>query len=406
MKRYLPMVPIRVMYLHSTSNLPRSQKINTGLEAGIVAKTKSKRDLRLDFFRGLALCMIFINHLPNNFYERFTNRNFGFSDSAEGFVLMSGMAAGIAYGAVFARVSLWRAVAKVWGRAWQLYQTHLVITVLAIGIVAAGALLFGIVDPLFKNNLKALWGTPLKTIVGFVTLGHQMGYVNILPMYMVLLLATPFFILVGRKHPYALALFAVLGWALSAHFRINLPAYPNAGGWFFNPFCWQLLFVLGLLTGLHLREGKRFIPFSWPLVIICSGYLLFSLVWKEWSFLSKLGNSTLRDLYELGLPYWITSFDKTFLSMPRLLHILSLAYVISVIPQVTTMCETKLAAPIVLFGQYGLAIFASGTVIDIALQVVKNGGEVDFVLDTVLIGGGFIVLYLIAYTKSRLAVRP
>ncbi len=399
------MILVRVKCLPNSSNLTSAAKSNIGTEAGIVANTKTKRDLRLDFFRGLALCMIFINHLPNNFYEIFTNRNFGFSDSAEGFVLMSGMAAGIAYGAVFARVSLWRAFAKVWGRAWQLYQTHLVITVLAIGIVAAGAVLFGITDPLFKNNLKALWGTPLKTIVGFVSLGHQMGYVNILPMYMVLLLGTPFFILIGRKHPYFLALLSLAGWALSAHFRINLPAYPNEGGWFFNPLCWQLLFVLGLLTGLHLRDGKRFIPFNWPLVIICSAYLLMSLVWKEWTVLSKLGNNTLRDLNQLGFPFWITSFDKTFLSLPRLLHILSLAYVISVIPQVSAMCKTKFAAPIVLFGQYGLAVFATGTVLDIAFQVIKNGGKVDFVLDTILIGGGFIVLYLVAFTKNALAVR-
>lgn len=397
------MAPVRATSLLKSLNTTSGESLNTTVESGLVANAKSKRDLRLDFFRGLALCMIFINHVPNNFYEQFTNRNFGFSDSAEGFVLMSGMAAGIAYGAVFSRVSLWRAFAKVWGRAWQLYQTHLVITALAIGIVAAGSVIFGIHEPLFKNNLKALWNTPLETIVGFVTLGHQMGYVNILPMYMILLFGTPFFILIGRKHPYTLALVSLLGWALSAHFRLNLPAYPNEGGWFFNPLCWQFIFVIGLLTGLHLREGKRFVPFSWPLVVFCSAYLLLSLVWKEWEVVSKFGNSTLRDLYELGFPYWITGFDKTFLSLPRLLHILSLAYVISVIPQIIWFCETRIAAPIVLFGQYGLAIFATGTVIDIAFQVVKNGGPVNFTLDTILIGSGFIALYLVAYSKRALA---
>ncbi|MDP2781934.1 OpgC domain-containing protein, partial [Devosia sp.] len=55
------------------------------------------RDLRLDMFRGVALVMIFINHVPGTLYESFTNRNFGFSDAAEAFVFMSGMAAGLAY---------------------------------------------------------------------------------------------------------------------------------------------------------------------------------------------------------------------------------------------------------------------------------------------------------------------
>ena len=54
------------------------------------------RDARLDMFRGLALVMIFINHVPGTFYETLTSRNFGFSDAAEAFVFMSGLAAGLA----------------------------------------------------------------------------------------------------------------------------------------------------------------------------------------------------------------------------------------------------------------------------------------------------------------------
>ena len=43
------------------------------------------RDHRLDIFRGLALMMIFINHVPGNVFEHLTSRNFGFSDAAEAF---------------------------------------------------------------------------------------------------------------------------------------------------------------------------------------------------------------------------------------------------------------------------------------------------------------------------------
>ena len=62
-----------------------------------VAAPAAGRDPRLDVLRGLSLVMIFINHVPGNVYEKFTSRNFGFSDAAEGFVLMSGIAAGLAY---------------------------------------------------------------------------------------------------------------------------------------------------------------------------------------------------------------------------------------------------------------------------------------------------------------------
>ena len=59
------------------------------------------RDARLDMFRGLALIMIFVNHVPGTIYETYTSRNFGFSDAAEAFVFMSGMAAGLAYSGRF-----------------------------------------------------------------------------------------------------------------------------------------------------------------------------------------------------------------------------------------------------------------------------------------------------------------
>ena len=65
---------------------------NTGLSPAALAAgaaPKSARDPRIDLFRGLALVMIFINHVPGNPYEALTIRNLGFADAAEAFFLMS-----------------------------------------------------------------------------------------------------------------------------------------------------------------------------------------------------------------------------------------------------------------------------------------------------------------------------
>ena len=59
------------------------------------------RDARLDVFRGLALVIIFIDHLPDNFWSQYTLGRWGVSAAAEGFVLIAGIAAGLAYGAYF-----------------------------------------------------------------------------------------------------------------------------------------------------------------------------------------------------------------------------------------------------------------------------------------------------------------
>ena len=122
------------------------------------------RDQRLDMFRGLALVMIFINHAPGTLYENWTSRNFGFSDAAEAFVLMSGIAAGLAYSNAFRSGPLWPAVARVWARARTLYFVHLVTTLMTLAIFAAAALWFGIDQPLGSNNVGQLFQHPLGFI--------------------------------------------------------------------------------------------------------------------------------------------------------------------------------------------------------------------------------------------------
>src|SRR5437868_1340035 len=57
-----------------------------------------ERELRLDLFRGLALWLIFVDHLPNNILAWLTIRNYGFSDATEIFIFISGYTAAFVYG--------------------------------------------------------------------------------------------------------------------------------------------------------------------------------------------------------------------------------------------------------------------------------------------------------------------
>ena len=80
---------------------------------------RQARDLRLDFFRGLALWFIYLDHIPNNAVSWITLRNYGFSDAAEAFVFISGYAAAVAYVGVLARRGWLRATAQIARRVWQ-----------------------------------------------------------------------------------------------------------------------------------------------------------------------------------------------------------------------------------------------------------------------------------------------
>ncbi|MFK4812338.1 OpgC family protein [Devosia sp. ZW T5_3] len=367
------------------------------------AAPQSGRDERLDMFRGLALLMIFINHVPGTFYEGLTSRNFGFSDAAEAFVFMSGMASGLAYSNRFRTGSLWAATAKVWARARQLYFVHITITILSLAIFAAAAKWLGLGELLAKNNIAPLFQQPLGTMVGIPLLTHQLGYLNILPLYMTLLLVTPLLIIVGLRWPVPLALASVLLWAIAGEFRLNFPNYPNEGGWFFNPFSWQLVFVLGLLSGMAMKVGKRFIPYQPVLFGLAAAILVFTLIWMKVPPIGKAMNGTMGWFGSMGTPFYLIWFDKTFLTLPRLLHALALFYVLGHLPIMRTIAQSWIAAPFRLMGRQGLAVFAAGTVLSMALQVVKAPMDAHPLWDGLLLGGGLLFLVGLAWVLTKTA---
>src|ERR1700675_4338112 len=80
-----------------------------------------ERELRLDLFRGLALWLIFIDHLPPNILTWFTIRNYGFSDAAEIFIFISGYTAAFVYGRAMLQVGVVVATARILRRVWQIF---------------------------------------------------------------------------------------------------------------------------------------------------------------------------------------------------------------------------------------------------------------------------------------------
>ncbi len=71
-------------------------------------------------------------------------------------------------------------------------------------------------------------------------------YLDILPVYMVVLAMVPAAVALSRLHRLAVPAVSILLWLAAGHFGWNLPTEPTEPrGWFFDPFCWQLLFFSG-----------------------------------------------------------------------------------------------------------------------------------------------------------------
>jgi len=357
------------------------------------------RDARLDFLRGVALVMIFINHVPGTVYENFTSRNFGFSDAAEGFVLISGIAAGLAYSPAIARGITWPSVGRIWHRAWTLYLIHLLTTVLAIAVVAAGVLWLDTAALLKEHNLGPIFTRPFGVQMGIPLLSHQIGYANILPLYAVLLMVTPFALVAALNWPRALIAGAAVLWFRSGHFYIDFPNFPNAGGWFFNPLSWQLLFAIGLATGAALRRGQRLVPDRLWARWATGLFLLVAAVCTLNPTAQAAMGTMLWRLQDAGMPRIITAFDKTYVSVPRLLHILALTYVLSALPLVKRASAHRLAQPFALLGRQALPVFALGSVLCIGAQGIMFATGQGFGMDLALVGGGLAAQWALAAAR-------
>lgn len=350
----------------------------------------SKRDHRVDFLRGLSLASIFINHVPGNLYEKWTHKNFGFSDAAEVFVILAGFASAYAYYAGFARGERWTASLKALKRAWILYLAHITTTIAGVAIFSFAALWLGkpayVDDSFVFMNLKTFFDDPQRGLIGIATLGHQLGYFNILSMYMALLVMVPAMMWLASKDLRLLWAASIALYLIAALTSIDIPNYPLPGGWFFNPFAWQLLFVFGFTLGQWRREGKV-IPLKPWLLALSLVYLILAYWWIPFDWLINFSG--------IELPRTIWSFDKTFVALPRLFHVLALTYAVTMLLG-SAMARISPNNPLTAMGRHSLPIFCVGSLLSMIGTVLHReaGGGIFF--DTLIIGAGLTLQFLLA----------
>ena len=205
------------------------------------------RDLRLDFFRGIAMFIILIAHIQRDWLALWIPARFGFSDATEMFVFCSGMASAIAFGKVFREQGLLVGTARVIYRMWQVYWAHIGLFI-AVAVLTVWLTNLHITDTDYTRmlNLYRFFGAPLMHLPSLLTLTYVPNYFDILPMYIAVLAMMPFVVALSRIHVLLVAVLVIGLWLGANLTGLNFPAEPNSGRpWFFNPFAWQLVFYTG-----------------------------------------------------------------------------------------------------------------------------------------------------------------
>jgi hypothetical protein len=301
------------------------------------------RDLRIDFFRGIALWCIFIDHLMIGNLRLITLKQYGFCDAAEWFILLSGILAGIAYERSWTRDGLLSARLKIARRAFAIYRTHVVIYLLflvEVGIVTGLLHPAGFLEMLYLDQPGA---RSVPGIVNAILLRDQPRFFDILPVYVLLLLLLCVVLPLVRRPR------LLLGGSIALYVVTNALhlALKGTENWFLNPLAWQLLFMIGV-TAPYILKAKNY--------------------WRGWDLLAAL--FSLFGLLETHVPHLahrvpsalLLHFepDKTMLHPLRIVSVLSYAWLAwRYIPASAQWLKSSWAKPIVILGQHPLEVFAS-----------------------------------------------
>jgi hypothetical protein len=344
----------------------------------------------IDFWRGVALLTIFIDHAPDNALQKITHGNFGFSDAAELFVFLSGASVALAYGSRFFGGKTAAAIRAVFRRAFTLYCVQVLISLLTIGIFVTAALWWDDDELIENDDTDLVVSSPWRGVSAILALVHQLDNANILPLYIVLLLVTPVFLLLARRSDWLMLFVSALIYLAARLLELNLPSWPLDDGWYFNPLAWQFIFAIGLFVGRRLWSGG--VPYDRRLFVLCLALLAASFVVVTDGLGLAPGLATdVRGVLDDA---------KTNLGPLRLVHYLALAYVISHSGLTQLLRRTVLYWPLAMIGRHSLPVFATGCVLVAVGEVMVDTRPEDFnhplTLGAAIVGVGVLIHYAVA----------
>lgn len=356
------------------------------------------RDPRLDFFRGIAMLIIFIAHVPDNPWNEYIPARFGWSDAAEMFVFCSGFAAAIAFGGTFVKANFAYGTVRIGYRVWQIYVAHMAMFFFIATIVVAGTKLLGH-DYVHVLNLTWFFEHPAEGMVGLFTLAYVPNYFDILPMYIGALLLVPVVVALSRIHPWAGLTFCAALYTANWLYGWGLPAEPFSDReWFFNPLAWQLLFFTGFGLSMGWIPAP---PMSRRLLWLTGGFVVLSIPVAHWDTAEHF--AILRALRDA---IWDWQ-DKTDFGLLRYVHFLALAYLAAAaVKGRLHLLTSEWVRPIITVGRNSLPIFLlSMGLARISGMVLDELGRTALPLILVNLGG-LAILICFAYWCTFLKRQP
>lgn len=352
------------------------------------------RDSRIDFFRGLALICILVDHIPGNLLAGVTLQNLAFADAAEVLVLLAGIsaAAGAASRAANANAST-NLTSWSLQRAAKLYVAHIV-------VVAVTLTAFAIASRLLHSDALAnfvqidrIEHTGWKASFQLLTLQLQPDYLNILPLYVGLVCALPLIEWLIRTRPIAALGLSALVWLLAASTAFNLPSTVHPTGWYFNPFAWQFLFTIGLASWTYRDRIDRWMAAPQVRRIATAVVVLAFIAKAPWAQIPAFAH------LQFDTTWLVDQSSKTNLALPRLLNVLALAILAcALVGRTSPWLEMRTGIWVRLIGQYALPVYVAASLFDALATIARLSGARSVSYQLLANAIGLLLVTAVAWT--------
>ena len=331
---------------------------------------RHSRDARVYLFLGLANWFIFLDHIPHNAVSWITLRNFGFSGAADIFVFLCGYTAALAYGRIMLDRGALVGATRVVRRAWQLYAAFIVLFAIYVVSIGDVATRYAAPDIIYEFNISELLEEPVRTVAHGLLLQSKALNLDVLQLYVVLMAGFAFVLWLLLRTPNLTLALSFLLYTAARQFEWTLSTFPD-GSWFFNPFCWQLLFVLGAWCALGGAEwlATRFKSPAWSRLGLA--YLIFALAMTMAGRFGALGQMLPVWLHDAFIPN-----DRINLAPYRVLHFIVVAlFATRLIRKDWPGLKSPVFRPLIICGEQSLAAFCAGVFLSFAGHLVLVTGS-------------------------------
>jgi hypothetical protein len=285
-------------------------------------------------------------------------------------------------------------------RVWQLYVAHIILFVIYIVTIGYVAQRFSDSQIINEFNVAGLVDNPIETLRQGLLLKFKPVNLDVLPLYIVLMGLFPPVLWIMLRQPNLTMLASIALWLAARQFGWNLPGYPG-GTWYFNPFCWQLLFIFGSWCALG-GARKSMAIINAPITLyLCIAYMIFALVMTMAGRFPDFGALFPQWFYAAFNPN-----DKTNLAPYRFLHfVVIVILVIRFVPKDWTGLEWKVFDPVIVCGQQSLAVFCVGIFLSFVghFELMMSSGSVFAQIFVSVTGIAImtIVAYYISWSKKQ-----